>query len=338
MSYFSCKKDTKEYFDESSFNNSNNIQNQNSTLSSLGPTVCDSLQHTMIDYDSIGIMHNLALDFINDNIDTNAYYSMSDDQQDDYLKSLLLNFTNTSNYSAFEYLRSGNYQNSFVRNVLSDSLINYNFSPHFLNYYDKIESLMINTQSNYDRFSEYKTGLLNTRNLIQNDIFLTECEKINLLCGIGTGLYSNEYWSDVYEESLTETESQFNKRRRGGWKRFKSFIKKVVRPLAVVAAFIVTDAKGAAVGAAKGYKIGATVGAVFGPKGVVGGVVVGAKAGAVLKGAYTSAKAAMKVNKAIKCSTKETFWNDANGNPGAFQCFVVSFAALTPGIKITPIE
>ena len=38
-------------------------------------------------------------------------------------------------------------------------------------------------------------------------------------------------------------------------------------------------------------------------------------------GAYASAKAAMKVNKAIKCSTKETFWNDANGDPGAFQCF-----------------
>lgn len=197
---------------------------------------------------------------------------------------------------------------------------------------------MINTQPTYNRYNEYTSNLQNLKITIITDNTLTECEKINLLCGIGTGLYSTQYWSDIYEESLSETESQFNKRRRGGWQRFKAFIKKVVRPLAIVAAVIVTDAKGATIGAAKGYKIGATVGAIFGPKGVVVGVIVGAKAGAVLKGAYASAKSAYKVNKASKCITKDTFWRDANGNQGAFHCFVVGFAALTPGLKFTPSE
>lgn len=337
ISLIACKKDIKDGNEEQIFNGTKENPNQNNSYLTASPTVCDSLQHTMIDYDSVGIMHNLALDYINDNIDTNAYYAMGETQQDDYLKSLLLDFTNSSNYSAFEYLKSGNYQNSFVENILKDTIINYNFSNQFLNYYEDIEGLMINTQPDFNRFREYRSGLLNLQSLIVADNSLTQCEKINLLCGIGTGLHSNEYWSDIYEEGLTESESQFGKRRRGGWKRFKAFVKKIVRPLAVVAAVIVTDAKAGAIGAAKGYKIGATVGAIFGPKGVVGGVIVGAKAGAVLKGAYASAKAGLSVQKVAKCSDKDTFWKDANGNPGAFDCLVVGFAALTPGLKFTPI-
>jgi hypothetical protein len=333
--FYACKKEIDQ---PNEVNKPVVNQSQNNSLSIASPTVCDSLQHTMIDYDSIGIMHNLALDYINENIDTNAYYAMTDDQQHDYLKSLLLDFSNSSTYSAFEYLKSGNYQASFVENILKDTIINYNFSSQFLNYYQDLEELMVNTQPTYNRFNEYTSNLQNLKSTIITDNTLTECEKINLLCGIGTGQFSTQYWSDIYEESLSETESQLNKRRRGGWKRFKAFIKKVVRPLAIIAAVIVTDAKGAAIGAAKGYKIGATVGALFGPKGVVGGVIVGAKAGAVIKGAYASAKAGLKVNKAAKCITKDTFWKDASGNPGAFHCFVEGFAGFTPGLKFTPNE